>query len=596
MSGAILQLNTLGHQDKYLTDNPQFTFFKNTFKRHTNFSKETIEQFLNGNTRNSLGTEVICELKSGYGDLISKLFLKVNLKAVVTYNNNNTNQVGQWGWIKNLGHNLIDTIKLEVGSDTIDTHYTDWLCIWYELTKNNNQVNIYNEMIGNTEKNYKIEYDNINPDRKNLELYIPLNFYFTKNYNLSLPIISLIYHPIKIKITFKNKDLIYNKTHHLDQDKDIVVSDYFNIDCSITNPSLLVDYIYLDNIERKQFSQSSHQYLIDAVQLQTRKLSINDKNELSLKLNLNHPIKSLFWTINSSYYSNVNNKYYYLSNGDLEIATKRFILGFFTNTENVLNYGNTFSKIYTTNTDNDIFKLDMLKDKYKNILNKNNKNLKQIINSAYYSNDIQLAREDTHNDYTITIHLNDIEVPELLPIEIASLNNTYFDKNNNNFIFISTYNIKRNNNINATSSTYTYGNIGSKYYDVLLHDFNNYGLYLDGSEHIIDKLSLVINNHKRIDNFGAIYFNHLQPYKYFNSSPKNGIYVYSFALKPIEFQPSGTCNFSKIDNTTFKITFNHKINNDLISYDFINTSMINIFGLYYNILKIKNGIANIGFY
>ena len=237
----------------------------------------------------------------------------------------------------------------------------------------------------------------------------------------------------------------------------------------------------------------------------------------------------------------------------------------------------------------------MIKDKYKNILNSNNKNILEIVNSAYYNNNISISKDSTKR-FNNTIPINDIIVPELLPIEIASFNNTYFDNNHTNFIFNDNNNIVRNNNHTSIIQSNTYGNIGSIYYDVLLHDFNNYGLYLDGSGHIIDKLTLTINNHKRLDNLEAIYFNHLQPYKYFNSSPKNGIYIYSFALKPLEFQPSGSCNFSKIDNINLSLTFNNKIDNNLIPYDFINTSMINIFGLYYNIIKIKGGFGNIGFY
>jgi len=593
MSGAILQLNSIGQQDRFLTDNPQLSFFKNSYKRYTNFSKETTEHFLSGNTRNSLGTEVLCDIKSGYGDLLSKIYLKVNLNAEVIYGNNNTNKVGQWGWIKNLGHNIIDSVNLEIGGNILDTHYTDWLTIWYELSKNNNQINIYNELIGNTEKNYKMEYDNINPDRKNLQLYIPLNFYFTKNYNLSLPIISLFYHTLKIKIIFKDKNFIYNKTHNLNTNN-IIEDSFFKINCSIVNPSLLVDYIFLDTNERSFFAQSNHQYLIDALQYQTKKLSIDSRNTTSFKLNLSHPIKCLFWSINSSYYKNIENKYFYLSNGNIEIATKRFILAFFTNIDLNISKGNIFTHIYTNNNTL-LFTIDMIKDKYKNILNSNNKNILEIVNSAYYNNNISISKDSTKR-FNNTIPINDIIVPELLPIEIASFNNTYFDNNHTNFIFNDNNNIVRNNNHASIIQSNTYGNIGSIYYDVLLHDFNNYGLYLDGSGHIIDKLTLTINNHKRLDNLEAIYFNHLQPYKYFNSSPKNGIYIYSFALKPLEFQPSGSCNFSKIDNINLSLTFNNKIDNNLIPYDFINTSMINIFGLYYNIIKIKGGFGNIGFY
>ena len=50
------------------------------------------------------------------------------------------------------------------------------------------------------------------------------------------------------------------------------------------------------------------------------------------------------------------------------------------------------------------------------------------------------------------------------------------------------------------------------------------------------------------------YFNFVQPYQYHSGVPMRGVNVYSFALNPEEHQPSGTCNFSRIDNATLNLT------------------------------------------
>ena len=109
-----------------LQETPQITFFKVVYRRHTNFSVECIEQTFNGTA--DFGRTVTCNI-SRNGDLVTKMYLKVELDEVSASTNN------AFGFVENLGHALIESAKVEIGGSKIDEHYGDWLNIWNELTQ-----------------------------------------------------------------------------------------------------------------------------------------------------------------------------------------------------------------------------------------------------------------------------------------------------------------------------------------------------------------------------------------------------------------------------------------------------------------------------
>jgi hypothetical protein len=134
MSGGILQLVAYGAQDLYLSGQPQITFFKTVYRRHTMFSMESIEQTFNGSF--GLGNRVTSTI-SRNGDLLHKLWVvatitddtAVDLKA-------------------NWGHYLLKTVEVEIGGQRIDKHYADWLQIWSELTMPAEKRDAYLELVG----------------------------------------------------------------------------------------------------------------------------------------------------------------------------------------------------------------------------------------------------------------------------------------------------------------------------------------------------------------------------------------------------------------------------------------------------------------
>ena len=269
MGGGLMQLVAYGAQDVYLTGNPQITFFKVVYRRHTNFSMESIEQTFNGNA--DFGKKVTCTI-SRNGDLIYRTYLQVTVPAVSVSS-------GKFRWVNWLGHQLINNVVLEIGGQQIDKHYGQWLHIWNELSQTAGHKDGYANMVGNVPQ--LTQYSSSIPSTT---LYIPLEFWFNRNPGLALPLIALQYHEVKINLEFNPASSMYSTTG---------VSG-FTLP-SLGAASLFIDYIYLDTDERRRFAQVSHEYLIEQLQYTGSESTTNTNNKI--KLNFNHPCKELIWTV-----------------------------------------------------------------------------------------------------------------------------------------------------------------------------------------------------------------------------------------------------------------------------------------------------------
>jgi hypothetical protein len=263
MGGGLMQLVAYGAQDIYLTGNPQITFFKVVYRRHTNFSMESIEQTFNGAA--DFGKRVTCTV-SRNGDLMHRVYLQVTVPALSGDDSSDSSAT----WVDWLGHALIKNVEVEIGGQRVDKHYGDWMHIWNELTQSAGKKDGYETMVGK------------NVDGKT-DLYIPLEFWFCRNPGLALPLIALQYHEVKINLEFRSAAECLTPT-------------------ATTTPSLLaaslyVDYIYLDTDERRRFAQVSHEYLIEQLQF-TGDESISSTSN-KIKLNFNHPCKELVWVVQS---------------------------------------------------------------------------------------------------------------------------------------------------------------------------------------------------------------------------------------------------------------------------------------------------------
>ena len=265
MGGGLLQLVAYGAQDVYLTGNPQITFFKVAYRRHTNFALEAIEQTFNGNP--TYGSRVTCQI-SRNGDLINRMYLQVKPSA-------------GGGYVNYYGLRLLNYVEIEIGGQKIDKHYSHWLYVWNELTLPKSKRYGYSEMVGGLG----------GASVANKTLYIPLEFWFCRNIGLALPLIALQYHEVKVNINFETATKCGAGAG------------------GTFNASLWVDYIYLDTDERRRFAQLSHEYLIE--QLQFTGQEAITSGAVKTKLNFNHPCKELVWFIAKDTDTNVNNWFNY---------------------------------------------------------------------------------------------------------------------------------------------------------------------------------------------------------------------------------------------------------------------------------------------
>ena len=207
-----MQLVAYGAQDVFLTGTPEITFWKVSYRRHTNFALESIEQTFSGQA--DFGRRVTCTI-SRNGDLAYRTYLQVTLPEI---NQSLKNQSGSSNgtdgvyarWLDFPGEQLIAQVEVEIGGQRIDRQYGDWMHIWNQLTLSSEQQRGYFKMIGHTTQLVYItdpNFADINgpcastggpaqvcaPRRSLPEttLYIPLLFWFCRNPGLALPLIAL---------------------------------------------------------------------------------------------------------------------------------------------------------------------------------------------------------------------------------------------------------------------------------------------------------------------------------------------------------------------------------------------------------------------
>jgi len=105
----------------------------------------------------------------------------------------------------------------------------------------------------------------------------------------------------------------------------------------------------------------------------------------------------------------------------------------------------------------------------------------------------------------------------------------------------------------------------------------------------VEVAKLQLNGQDRFTEREGRYFDRVQPYQHHSRTPTPGINVYSFALKPEEHQPSGTCNFSRIDKATLQLT---------VSVNTVRsgrTAQVRVYAVNYNVLRVMSGMGGLAY-
>lgn len=307
MGGGFIQLVAYGAQDIYLTGNPQITFFKFVYRRHTNFASENFNQFPVGQIK--WGNKLVFTIDRK-GDLLGNCFIDFYLEFKNGSNTLTLEQVKSEYFLKestlakSLGFSFIDYIEIDIGGQTIDKHSGHWLAIKSEIEQQFNKR--IKEVFLNGPFNESFHLGN-----NIIHITIPLQFWFNKDPGLYLPLVSLQYHDVRIiiKLNSLKKFILNSSSVSPNKVTDIIIKD-LNLNC---------DYIYLDTEERKKFAQVCHEYLIEQIQEQPGEFCKSGISEVVIPLNLNHPVKELIWTVNEPILSEKYGPYW--SDGGKKIKT-----------------------------------------------------------------------------------------------------------------------------------------------------------------------------------------------------------------------------------------------------------------------------------
>ena len=523
MGGGLMQLVAYGAQDIYLTGNPQITFFKVVYRRHTNFSMESIQQTINGTSTLSTSSTSGSVTVSRNGDLVGRIYVNTATAGVTD------------------GNKIVSDVTLEVGGQQIDKHTSEWMEVWNELSTPESKVLGHKSMTGafgssgTTGVNY---------------VQVPLQFWFCRNPGLALPLIALQYHEVKMKFNFGTSSAV-------------------GVAAAV---EVYADYIYLDTEERRRFAQVSHEYLIEQLQYQTE-----GSSKTKVKLNFNHPVKELIWTDAASIttqtakltlnghdrFSTQNKEYFQLRQPvDHHTAVPA------QNLPSVITTGSgrgEFIDVFTGNNTSHSSEIEAM----------------DFGNTAVTTNKVMVSQGGTGSllsAQTAAVTENEAETATTLIYSFLTtdLTVTLVPGDEVEVVVDGTAALSNANGTSATvrtrvvqvhSGALTGGLTNAANTHIQLADSlceGTIGAEINAAAHFA-----ITSFRVRRDRLAR------------TSNLVRNVNVYSFALKPEEHQPSGTCNFSRID--TAHLEFSSAV------------TVQNVYAVNYNVLRVMSGMGGLAY-
>jgi hypothetical protein len=541
MGGALMQLVAYGAQDVFLTGTPEITFWKVSYRRHTNFAMESIEQTFSGQA--DFGRRVTCTI-SRNGDLAYRTYLQVTLpeinqSMVGTVASTGVSAPGVYArWLDFIGEQLVAQVEVEIGGQRIDRQYGDWMHIWNQVTMTSEQQRGYFKLIGNTTQlTYMTDPTfaaisgpcaaagaptqvcaprNALPETT---LYIPLLFWFCRNPGLALPLIALQYHEVKINLDLRpiGECLWAVNTLSALTGTQSVTTAYQQ---SLVAASLYVDYIFLDTDERRKMAQNPHEYLIEQVQF-TGDESVGSSSN-KIKLNFNHPVKELIWVVQPD--ANVD----YCSSLDASQLLYR-VLG-----------AQPFN--YTDSID-------------------------ALPNAIHAFGGP--AEVSGSNAFITSSGL--FQMAGAVDITSQTAGGAWLGATSAELPF-------RPQDGTTAITTSGLSDAGTFVLAETAIDMHCWG------ENPVVTAKLQLNGQDRFSEREGSYFDVVQPFQHHTRAPDTGICVYSFALRPEEHQPSGSCNFSRIDNAVLQLVLSSPTVSGTA------TAKVRVYAVNYNVLRVMSGI------
>jgi len=534
MGGGLMQIVAYGAQDVYLTSNPQITFWKVTYRRYTNFAMESIEQTFNGQA--DFGRRVTCAI-SRNGDLAYRTYLQVTLPEINQQMANTGSDSVYARWLDFPGEQLISQVEVEIGGQRIDRQYGDWMHIWNQLTLSAEQERGYNQMIGNTSQLTYITDPSFNDVDGPCESNAPRQVCAPRN---ALPETTL-YVPFKFWFC-RNPGLalplIALQYHEVK----------INLDIRPTDECLwAVSTLACDTNAGKVSAAYSQSLVAASLYVDYVFLDTDERRRMA------------------------QNPHEYL------IEQLQF-----TGDESV---GSSSNKI----------KLNF------------NHPCKELI---------WVVQPDENVDYCASLEcsealnkllgaqpFNYTDAVDALPNAIhafASKSSVVGDGDGAGFIdaeglFQAAGPSSAVGTEGWPSDQYSAPNFGA---NTDLTGVSDAGAYVLGEtalhmhcwgQNPVVTAKLQLNGQDRFSEREGTYFDLVQPFQHHTRTPDTGINVYSFALRPEEHQPSGTCNFSRIDNSTLQLVLSNA------TVEGTKTAKVRVYATNYNVLRVMSGMGGLAY-
>jgi Major capsid protein N-terminus/Large eukaryotic DNA virus major capsid protein len=333
MTGGLMALLAVGPQNQYTSQSPEMSYWRQVYKRHTNFSMESIQAtFQTAPILNASMNQFTCRI-GRHGDLLGNVYMSIELPDI--YSDGNL----RFRWVKNLGCVLLNHYYVNVDTQRIDERWGQFMDIWSELSHTHDKRRAFDKMTGNTADvvdpkslQRKVTIDNNNlsytfypaalnansPSIAKRRIYIPLDFWFTKSNVLALPLVGLQYQNIDITVELPPITSLYQVWDPREGINGGYISPleymsrYPGVDASISaftqygggGPSTLFlnaymecNYIFLDTIERNHVAISNTDYLVERVYQNTPG---SVKGIGVLDMTVSNPIKEIVFVFRRS--------------------------------------------------------------------------------------------------------------------------------------------------------------------------------------------------------------------------------------------------------------------------------------------------------
>jgi hypothetical protein len=498
MTGGLIQLVAYGNQDLFVTKDPQITFFKVVYRRHTNFSSEFIQQPFTHTP--DFGKRVTCVLGRN-GDLIRKMYLVAVLPRIPQFvdedNNNQLDDITKFAWVKRIGYALINNVEIEIGGEVIDEHYGDWLNIWHELTvKKEKEID---KMIGNIK-----ELTDHTNGKKFYKLFIPLQFWFNRVAGLALPIVGLQYNHIKINLEIASFNKLYTvtPTHFVNVDNDFVnFKEFEYIEQIVDGVRSLAQFVHFDIVDRRLFLYkiTNNGFLSLTEDDQTKITTEEDQDRLLFAKD---------------------------AQGNL-INGKFLIRGLTTEFEAMPRINSTERSHTNRSVD---FNNIVLKDAF------------MLIEYIFLDDEERVRFSQARHEYLIEQLLYNGEKT------INGLHQQFklgFIHPTKEIYWVTQLSQTQNTRINDHFN----------YTDAFERDEQGELI----GKNISTNATLFFNGKERVTFREIQYFDDIQSYQHHTNGPREGISMYSFCVNPEKHQPSGVANLSKIDNIRLRLAVQPQI-------------------------------------